>query len=117
MAKAAIVVLADSETHADLGRLTNALETAKEFHEEGDEVKLIFDGAGTTWIDELTDESHPSHAIYRSLTDVVEVCEYCAGAFHVEDAVEESAAEPVAEFEGHPSLRQLVVDGYEVITF
>ncbi|HET8894893.1 MAG TPA: hypothetical protein VFM96_12425, partial [Gaiellaceae bacterium] len=33
MDKVAIVVLADTETHADLGRLVNALMTADEFRE------------------------------------------------------------------------------------
>jgi hypothetical protein len=47
MAKAAIVVLAGTESHADLGRVTNALEAAKEFEEAGDDVEVIFDGAGT----------------------------------------------------------------------
>jgi hypothetical protein len=37
--KAAIVVLADTETHGDLGRVVNALVVAKEFKEAGDDVK------------------------------------------------------------------------------
>jgi hypothetical protein len=49
MAKAAAVVLADIETHEDLGREVNALETVKEFKDAGDEAALIFDGAGTRW--------------------------------------------------------------------
>jgi hypothetical protein len=49
MAKAALVVLADTETHEDLGRLANALVTAEDFKEAGDEVQVIFDGAGTKW--------------------------------------------------------------------
>ena len=54
MPKAAIVVLADTESHGDLGRLVNALEAVKEFKEAGDDVQLIFDGAGTKWIAERT---------------------------------------------------------------
>jgi hypothetical protein len=50
MPKAAIIVLADTETHGDLGRVVNALEAVKELKEARDEVKLIFDGAGTQWI-------------------------------------------------------------------
>lgn len=44
--KVAILLLADTESHADKGRLTNAVETAKEFKQAGDKVQLIF-GAGT----------------------------------------------------------------------
>lgn len=115
--KAAIIVLADTESHADLGRVVNALQTAKEFDEAGDELVLLFDGAGTGWIPELEDEDHDAHPLYESLKDSVRVCDYCADAFHVDGAVDDSDVERVAEFEGHPSVRSLVADGYEVITY
>lgn len=118
MANAAIVVLADTESHADLGRVTNALQAAREFEqEEGDDVRVIFDGAGTKWVTELTEEDHPAHDLYVALEDEIEVCDYCAGAFEVEEAVEESGAEAVSEFEGHPSIRDLVAEDYEIITY
>lgn len=117
MTKAAIVVLAGTESHADLGRLTNALEAAKEFDEAGDEVRVIFDGAGTRWVAELESDDHPASPLYRSLSEHVEVCDYCAGAFEVEDAVAASDADRALEFEGHPSVRSLVADGYEVVTY
>lgn len=117
MAKAAIIVLAGTDSHADLGRVTNALTAAKEFADADDDVEIIFDGAGTQWIPELEDEDHPNNALYRSLTDHVSVCDYCAGAFDVDDAVEDAPVETEAEFEGHNSVRDLVTDGYEVITY
>lgn len=117
MAKDAIVILAATDSHADLGRLTNALQAAKEFEEAGDELEIIFDGAGTQWVDELADEDHPAHALYTSLEEYVTVCEYCAGAFEVEQAAEESDAEVNGEFEGHPSMRELVEDDYDIITY
>ena len=40
MTKAAVVVLAGNESHADHGRVANALEAAKEFAEHGDELEL-----------------------------------------------------------------------------
>lgn len=45
--KVAIFILAGKDTYADMGYVANALMVAKEFKEAGDEVKLIFDGAGT----------------------------------------------------------------------
>jgi len=42
----AIVLLADTESHADAGRMANALETAREAVEAGVGVEIIFDGAG-----------------------------------------------------------------------
>lgn len=117
MVKAAIMVLAGTESHDDLGRLTNALQVAKEFKDEGDEIVLIFDGAGTQWVPELEDEEHNAHELYKALEEDVQVCDFCADAFHVGDEVDESNAERVSEFQGHPSVRDLVVDGYEVVTF
>ncbi len=118
MARAAIVILAGTEARADLGRVVNGLETAKEFVEtDGDTVELIFDGAGTQWIAELEDEDHDYHALYDAVREEVAVCEYCANAYGVEDTVEESEAETLGEYEGHPSIRSLVDDDYEIITF
>ena len=118
MAQAAVVILAGTEAPSDLGRVVNGLETAKEFADtDGDSVELIFDGGGTQWIPELEDESHDYHALYDSVREHVVVCSYCVDAYGVEDAVEAAEVEQVDEFEGHPSIRSLVADGYEIITF
>ena len=47
MAKVAIVVLSDTETHADSARVANALTTAYEFKEAGEGVDLMFTGTRT----------------------------------------------------------------------
>ncbi|AWB27657.1 DsrE family protein [Halococcoides cellulosivorans] len=118
MARAAIVVLAGTDTHADTGRLVNALETAREFAEtDGDEGLLIFDGAGTQWIAELTDPDNEYHDLYRSVRDEAAVCEYCAGAFGVTESVADAGLDTLDDHDGHPSIRSLVEEGYEVITF
>jgi len=118
MAKAAIVVLADTESHADHGRVANALEAAKEFAETpGDEVELIFDGAGTQWVPLLEDEDHDYHELYQAVREDTSVCDYCSGAFGVNDAVQETGVTLVDDYDGHPSIRSLVADDYEIITF
>ena len=118
MVNAAIVILAGTESHADRGRLVNGLEAAKEFSEtEGDDLELIFDGAGTQWIEELEDEAHDYHDLYQAVRDDAAVCDYCAGAFGADDAVEDAGIVRIDENGGHPSLRSLVADDYEIITF
>ncbi|WP_049920131.1 DsrE family protein [Halobiforma nitratireducens] len=117
MTDAAIVVLAGTESPADLGRVVNALQTAKEFDEEGDDVTLIFDGAGTKWVRELEDEDHDYHALYAAVSHLAEVCVYCVGAYGVNDAVDDSEVDRIDDYEGHPSIRLLVADGAEIITF
>lgn len=117
MAKIAIVVLAGTEARADLGRLVNALETAKECMEAGDDLELIFDGAAVQWVGELEDDDHPYSALYRTVSDEVAVCDYCVGAYGAAESVDAAGVTRVDEFEGHPSIRSLAADGYEVITF
>ena len=118
MTNAAIVILAGTESHADTGRLVNGLEAAKEFAEtDGDEVEVIFDGAGTEWIPELEDEDSDYHELYRAVSDDAAVCDFCAGAFGVDDAVDDAGVVRLDDHDGHPSIRSLVDDDYEIITF
>ena len=67
MNRVAILVLADVETHGDLGRVVNAMIAAKEFTEAGDDVQLIFDGAGTQWLGLLSDPEHKAHRLFEPL--------------------------------------------------
>ena len=116
--KAAIVVLADTETHEGMGRVANALEAVKEFKEHGDDVRLIFDGAGVKWAVALSSPEHKLHGLYQKVADKVEgVCSYCAGAFGVTDAAIECKLKLLGEYDGHPSFRDLLGNGYQVITF
>ena len=118
MAKAAIVILAGNESHSDYGRLANGLEAAKEFVEaDGDEVEVIFDGAGTQWIPELEAEDSDYHELYLSIRDDAAVCDYCSEAFGVSETVEDAGITVLGEYDGHPSIRSLVDDDYEIITF
>lgn len=118
MANAAVVILAGTESHADSGRLVNGLETAREFAEtEGDEVELIFDGAGTQWIPELEDEDHDYHDLYQAVRDDASACDFCAGAFGVSEAINDAGVVTLNDHDGHPSIRSLVDDDYEIITF
>jgi hypothetical protein len=118
MTKAAIVILAGTESHSDLGRLVNGLEAAKEFAEnDQDEVELIFDGAGTQWIPDLEDPESDYHELYQAVRDEASACDYCSGAFGVGDAVEDSGVVQLDDNDGHPSIRSLVDDDYEIITF
>jgi hypothetical protein len=118
MTKAAIVTLADTESKEGLGRMISALTIAKEFKEEGNEVSVVFDGAGAGWVGELSDPEHKYIKHFESVKDDVEgACAYCARAFGVEQEVQQSDVELMREFEGHPSLAKLVSEGYQVITF
>lgn len=116
--KAAIVVLADTETHQDLGRVVNAMVAALDFKEAGDDVQLIFDGGGTRWPPALSDPEHSAHDVYERVRDVVRgACDYCAEAFETTDALREVGVPLLDEFKRHPSFRRLMADGYQILTF
>lgn len=118
MAKAAVVILAGTEGHANVGRLVNGLVTAKEFAETpGDDLELIFDGAGTQWIPELEDPESDHHELYQAVQEEASACDFCSGAFGVDEAVNESGIVRLDDHDGHPSLRTLVDEGYEILTF
>jgi hypothetical protein len=116
--QAAMLVLAGTEARADLGRVVNALQIARELNESGDEVTVIFDGAGTQWVPALLDEEHRYHGLFESTKDnIAGACSYCAGAYGVKEEIEKTDIDLLDEFDGHPSVRKLISNGYQILTF
>jgi hypothetical protein len=123
--KAAIVVLADpkSGTEEALGRVFNALASAYDFKQSGDEVTILFQGAGSRWIEVLTKADHPAHKLFESVKDkVAGVSCGCADVFGTREAVTASGYELIAEnlvpgTTGLPSLQKLTTSGYTVLSF
>ena len=123
--KAAIVVLSDPKNGSEesLGRLFNALAAAYDFKQRGDEVTLLFQGAGTRWAGEVVKEDHPAHALYRAVEDTVAgVSCGCADVFGASEQAVRSGFELVKDnrvpgTSGLPSLRDLAQQGYSILTF
>lgn len=117
MSKIAVILLADTDTDEATGRMANALTLAKESKEAGDEIRLLLDGAGTKWGAELASDEHKYHRLFEEVRDTAGACLYCSRAYGVKDAVEAAGVQMLDEYKGHPSVRQLIVDGYEVVSF
>lgn len=118
MHKVAVVLLAGTEGFEAMGRMANALTAVKEFRDAGDDVKLLFDGAGVTWIGELAKPEHRYHAVFEEVRDTVGgVCAYCAKAFGVAETIKTQQLPFADEYDGHPSFRRLIADGYQVLNF
>ncbi|MCF8303874.1 MAG: hypothetical protein K9I94_11410 [Bacteroidales bacterium] len=118
MNKIAVLVLADSQTHGDMGRIVNALEVAKEFKDGGDEVQIIFDGAGTTWIGKIADPDNQMNPLYEGLKDNIKgACGFCSNAFGVKQQVIKAGIPLLEDYDGHPSIKEVVDAGYQVISF
>jgi len=123
--KAAIVVLSDPKSGSEeaLGRLFNALAAAYDFKQKGDDVTLLFQGAGTRWAGEVTREDHPAHALYKAVEDIVAgVSCGCADVFGASAEAEKAGLDfisdnPVPGTTGLPSLQSLTAEGRTVLVF
>ena len=110
--KAAIVVLSDPKSGSEeaLGRLFNALASAYDFKQSGDDVSLLFQGAGTRWIGEVNKSDHPAHALFEEVKDkVAGVSCGCADVFGGTEDAEKAGFDlikenPVPGTSGLPSL-------------
>lgn len=112
-----VVVLADTQTHGDLGRLANALETASDALQSEGKVELLLDGAGTRWIEQLEDPEHKYHRLWLELKPHTGVCSYCARAFGVFGVAKSAGVALLDERRGHPRLFDRLERGAAVLTF
>ncbi len=118
MTKIAIVVFSDTDTMEALGKVSNAFMLALEAIEKGDDLKIIFEGAGTKWIGQMEKEDHKLNKLYLSIkNNITGACSYCAKAFGVKSEVEKAGVPLLSDYKDHPSLRSLVVEGYQILNF
>ena len=117
--KFAIILQAGNETNEGMSRAAHALMYATELLENGYDVVLIFDGAGTGWANELRKPENPLHKKYLKIQElgmVEEICDECAEKFKVKDQFSPRQRSLLAgEYEGHPSLVKWVTKGYQII--
>jgi DsrE/DsrF-like family len=121
----AIVVLSDPSSSSDeaFGRVFNALATAYDYRQAGDDVVMRFQGAGTRWVGELEQPDHPAHALFEAVRDTVGgVSSACANAFGATDEALSADVpllddNPVPSTSGLPSLRKLIGTVHTVLTF
>lgn len=123
--KTAIVILSDPKSNAEeaLGRIFNALALAAESKQKGDDVAIVFNGSGTRWPAELTKLTHPAHALYQSVRDVVQGASCgCAEVFGATDSVKACGVTSVNDntlpgTSGLLSLRRYLNDGWKLVIF
>jgi hypothetical protein len=99
----------------ELARALHALLYARELQRAGIPAKIVFDGAGTVWLQQFSDPQHKYHALFQEVlrAGLVEAaCAYCARAFNVVEAVQATGVPLVDAAEGHPSLASYVQQGW-----
>lgn len=117
MTKVAIVLLTGT-AGGEGAKALHALLLAGQLKEAGEEVKLIFDGAGTGWIDEFTNPESRFHALYsqvKALGAIDGVCDFCAGHYSDKALVEKEGLSLRGEAQGHPNIVGLIQQGYQII--
>jgi hypothetical protein len=123
--KTAIVIMSDPNSGTDetLGRLLNALAFAHESRGTGDEVEIVFKGAGTRWPAELAKLNHPAHERYQAVRESVKGASLgCAIKYGACDDVGASgvallADTPLPGTPGIAGLRSYYNDGWNVAVF
>jgi DsrE/DsrF-like family len=107
MSKTAIVVFSDPKAGSEeaLGRLFNAMFLTLELKDKGQNVALIFQGAGVRWPAEVVQPTHPAHALYHAVADkVAGVCGGCADVFGATEAAKTTGCEPACNFDAGSKL-------------
>ncbi len=95
-----------------------ALMGAQELRRAGDDVVIVFDGAGSTAASEMAQPSHRFHTLFADVLPVVRgVCRFCAKSYGVLDALQSAELPLLGDDRGHASLRALLLEGRQIITF
>lgn len=115
-----VILQAGKETHEGTARAVHALLYSQELKAHGHEVVLVFDGAGTEWVEEWTrpDSTNKLTPQYQALMKqgIGEViCDFCASAFQVKENLQARNVTLTSEFEGHPSIAKWADQGYQII--
>ena len=106
-----------------LGRLFNGMFLTHELKEKGEEVALIFRGAGSRWPAEIARPDHPAHALHLAVHDkIAGVCGGCADVFGATEGAQATGLPLVRERKiagttGILDLSSYLSDGYRLVTF
>ncbi len=123
--KVTIAIFSDPKNGSEeaLGRVFNGLAAAYDFKQGGDDVSVVFQGAGTRWIGELTKKDHPAHDLFEAVKDqVAGVSCGCADVFGGSEEAQKSGFDliknnPIPGTSGLTSFRTLISEGSTVLTF
>jgi hypothetical protein len=90
---------------------------AQELQRAGDDVCIVFDGAGSLTAAEMAQPGHKLNSLFEQVRGLVRgVCHYCAKAYGVLDAVQAARLPLLGDDRGHASLRALLLEGRQLVT-
>jgi hypothetical protein len=116
MNKVALVIYSTLEG-AGNSAIYRAMMFAQELTRAGDDVAIVFDGAGSKAAAEMAQPEHRFHHLFDSVRGQVRgVCRYCAKSYEVLAAIERAGLPLLTDDRGHASLRALLVEGRQIVT-
>ncbi|EKT4532946.1 DsrE family protein [Pseudomonas putida] len=112
------VVVYSNVTQEAASRSYRAFGFVAELLAHGDDVSLIFDGGGSATLAAVLDPKHELHRAWTKAAPALRgVCGYCARAYGVADALKAEGITFLTEDHGHASLREMLVEGRQIVTF
>lgn len=122
--KLAVIITSDPKGGDDaLGRVFNGLALAQEGLKAGDDVEVVFSGAGTRWPAELSKLSHPVNGLYNAAREAIKGASCgCASVFGATKSVEACGLPLLTDkkLDGTPGLsdlRRYLADGWKTLVF
>jgi hypothetical protein len=95
-----------------------AMMFAHELMRAGDHVSITFDGAGSATAAELAQTGHEMHALFDQVRPCVRgVCRFCAKSYEVLEVLVAAEVPLLGDDRGHASLRAILLDGCQIVTF
>ncbi|MBI3367432.1 MAG: DsrE family protein [Burkholderiales bacterium] len=89
----------------------------EELLHHGDDAVIVFDGSGSVAAADLLDEAQAMHPLFQRVRSrVLGVCRHCAKSYGVLDRIERAGLPLLDDDRGHASLRELLVQGRQIIT-
>lgn len=90
---------------------------AQELMRHGDDVTLVFDGAGTQTLAALIRPDHEFHRIFQTVRPRLRgACHFCAKSYGVMDELREAGIPLLGDDRGHASLRALLNEQRQIVT-
>jgi len=103
---------------SDASRVYRGLKTALEFKQAGDDVTVVFDGSGVETLAAITASTHKMNPLAVALKDNIRgACGFCVASHGVTDAVAVGGWNLLTDYKGEVSVRNLVVEGYQILSF
>ncbi|TFC18934.1 sulfur reduction protein DsrE [Cryobacterium algoritolerans] len=113
-----IAVVIYEPIDSDSSRVYRGLKTALEFKQAGDDVTVVFDGSGVETLAAITAPIHKMNPLAVALKDNIRgACGFCVTSHGVSDAVALGGWDLLTDYKGEVSVRNLVLEGYQILSF